>query len=69
MYQDPPLIHKTSREKKSIKREKILERKSRERKWRESSYPSYEAIMIEIIRGHIRIIQYGLTMIDVINFE
>ena len=55
MYQDLPLIHKTSREKKSIKKEKILERESRERKWREkSSYPSDEALMIEIIRDPIR---------------
>ena len=66
MYQDPSLIHKTSREKKSMNREKILERESRERKF---LYPSDEAIMIEIIKDHIRMTQYGLTMIDVINFE
>ena len=58
-YLDPPLIHKTSRERKSMKREKILERESRERKWREkSSYPFDEAIMVEIIRGPIRMTQY-----------
>ena len=53
-----------------MKREKILERESRERKWREKFlYSSDEAIMIEIIKDHIRMTQYGLTMIDVINFE
>ena len=42
-----------------MKREKILERKSRERKWREKpSHPSDEALMIEIIRGPIRVTQY-----------
>ena len=67
MYQDPPLIHKTSRKKKSMKREKILERENRERKWREkSSYPSDEAIMVETIRGPIRITQYESS---VTNFE
>ena len=67
MYQDPPLIHKTSRERKSMKREKILERESRERKWREKlPYPSDEALMIEIIRGPIRVTQYESS---VTNFE
>ena len=67
MYPDPPPIHKTSREKKSMKREKILERESRERKWREkSSYPSDEALMIEVIRGPIRVTQYESS---VTNFE
>ena len=67
MYQDPSLIHKTSRERKSMKREKILERESRERKWREKlSYPSDEALMIEIIRGPIRVTQYESS---VTNFE
>ena len=56
MYLDPPLIHKTFRERKSMKREKILERESRERKWREKlSHPFDEALMIEIIRGPIRV--------------
>ena len=56
MYQDPPLIHKTSRERKFIKREKILERESRERKWREKLlYPLDEAVMVEIIRGPIMV--------------
>ena len=42
-----------------MKREKILERESRERKWREKlSYPFDEALMIEIIRGPIRVTQY-----------
>ena len=55
MYLDPPLIHKTFRERKFMKREKILERESRERKWREKpSYPFDEAIMVETIRGPIR---------------
>ena len=67
MYLDPPLIHKTSRERKFMKREKILERESRERKWREKlSYPSDEALMIEIIRGPIRVTQYESS---VTNFE
>ena len=67
MYLDPPLIYKTFRERKSMKREKILERESRERKWREKlSYPSDEALMIEIIRGPIRVTQYESS---VTNFE
>ena len=50
-----------------MKREKILERESRERKWREkSSYPSDETIMVEIIRGPIRVTQYESS---VTNFE
>ena len=50
-----------------MKREKILERESRERKWREkSSYPFDEAIMVEIIRGPIKVTQYELS---VTNFE
>ena len=59
-YLDPPLVHKTSKEKKFMKRENFRERKF--------LYPSDEAIMIEIIRDHIKVTQYGLTMIDVINF-
>ena len=56
MYQDLLLIHKTSRKRKSMKREKILERESRERKWREKpSYPFDETIMVETIRGPIRV--------------
>ena len=47
-----------------MKREKILERVERE-----SSYLSDEKIMIENIRGYIRMTQYELTMIDVINFK
>ena len=67
MYQDLLLIHKTSRKRKSMKREKILERESRERKWREKFlYPSDEAIMIEIIKGPIRVTQYESS---VTNFE
>ena len=50
-----------------MKREKILERKSRERKWREKlSYSSDEAIMIEIIKGPIRVTQYESS---VTNFK
>ena len=50
-----------------MKREKILERESRERKWREKlPYPFDEALMIEIIRGPIRVTQYESS---VTNFE
>ena len=69
-YLNPPLVYKTSRERKFMKREnfkdKILERESEERK---SLYPSYEIIMIKIIRDYIKVTQYGLIMIDIINFE
>ena len=48
-----------------MKKEKILERESRERKWREKpSYPSDEALMIEIIRGPIRVTQYESSVTD-----
>ena len=50
--------------KKKFSREKV-ERKQREK----SLYPSNEKIMIKIIRDHIKVTQYGLTMIDVIDFK
>ena len=51
-------------------KKKILERESREKIERKKSlYPSNETIMIEIIRDHIKVTQYRLTVIDVINFE
>ena len=50
-----------------MEREKILEKEIRERKWREKlSYPSDEALMIEIIRGPIRVTQYESS---VTNFK
>ena len=53
-----------------MKREKILEKKiERESRERKFLYLSDEAIMIEITTDHIKVTQYGLTMIDVINFK
>ena len=51
-----------------MKRDKILERKNRKKVERESLYPSDEAIMIEIIRGHIKVTQYELTMMRCYKF-
>ena len=49
-----------------MKREKILERENREKVGKESSYPSDKIIMIEIIRGPIKVTQYES---NIINFE